>query len=221
MRHAFTTLAVLAIVTLTACNTMRARVADFDLEGSLSTQSLSGEPVASRLLSTSFKNPQKLSPYSDLFYDGPLLRADFSVNSDFLRFSLSNKSNEQIKFCFNEAELITPFKTSGSKLAVYSSVIAGKVVYSDPVIKGQTKTAPALFLDAHQKSTIAMSPDYSGVFPSKKIFNIRLDENELYYLDNSTSPNLELRIPIEYEGKREMLVLKFSPTAINTRISYR
>ncbi|MBC3931727.1 hypothetical protein [Undibacterium curvum] len=215
---------IFILLCLTACDTMRARVADFDLDGTLRIQTPSAEIIESKPLSKSLKNPQKLSPYSDLVYDGPLLRADFSVNSDFLRFSLNNKSNGQVKFRFDEAELVSPFQTSGSKLSVYSSVIAGNAgnaVSSDPVVKGRTKMAPVLVLDAHQTSTIAMSPDYSGVFPSKKIFNIRLDENELYYLDNSLTPNLELRIPIEYAGKREILVLSFSPTAINARLSYR
>lgn len=212
---------IFAILALSACGTMIAKVADFDLEGTLTIRNQSSEPVEKIVLSKTLKDPRKISPYADLFCDGQLMSANFSINSDFIRMNFYNKSNGQIKLRFDEAELRSNFQPKGVKLKVYSSVIAGDTRYSDTVTKGVVKNAPALILDSHQKSTISMSPDFSGVFPNKKIFNIRLDENERYYLDNSTSSTLELIVPIEYEGRSEILILNFSPTSINSRKSYR
>ena len=81
-------------------------------------------------------------------------------------------------------------------------------------------TPPSLCFAEGELTGFGFVVDMAELFPSGNMFNIKSEGKETKLLDRGIGNWLKIRVPIEYEGKREELEITFTATDSAARRAY-
>ena len=154
-------------------------------------------------------HPQGPSPFPNLGYEGKLFEWLIVASPGSFGYMIRNKVSGPLCFRFDEALLTSNMQPKEIPMRVYSARL-GPI--SKPTLlipykgKGSDRLVsapPMCFMEKQDHFSLGLHLD--ELFPSGNTFNIRVSGNDTTLLDRGIGNWLKIRVPIEYQGKREEL----------------
>lgn len=219
--------AALLIFLVAGCAAIGTVIVDVDVDAQISGRDAAGRtwlaPTA-EFIKQKRHFPQSGPPFFNVQYQGKVIDWIFTVwPTNFGGFVRSNATGP-VCFRFDQARMTSNLQQEEVPLQVYYAQQGG---YNARTLLLQNKPGEHRFFDApklcfaqEKGSPFTLSPDMSALFPSGKMFNINQSGKELNYSQRGTGNWLKIFVPIEYEGKREDLEIKFTAIDSKARMSY-
>lgn len=149
------------------------------------------------------------SDYPAPTYNGKLFEWQFGAGSEGFGHAIRSKVSGKLCVRFDQALLTSNMQTKEIPMRVYFALQGNG---QRPTLRMRSKskenrmfTPPQLCFSQDKLEPFAFAVDLSELFPSKNMFNIRWAGSDPKLLDNGVGNWLKIRVPFEYEGKREEL----------------
>ncbi len=220
-----TVCSIAMVFSVTACASLGTHVVDMDVDASLSVRSapngawtpIAGENVKSRdsrsvalVPSTTFRSKLLdwrilMSPHSMGYFIKSNVPGKLCLRFDEARIS-SNMHDGELPFQVTYVE-----HGSGPTIRNTSGIL--------PEMKPAFSAPPLCFAEGENTKFGFILP-VTKLFPSGKLFNLNWDGNSIILLDKGIGNSLRMRVPIEYDGKREELEITLKLKDARARLIY-
>jgi hypothetical protein len=206
------------------CESMRTVIVDVDFDVQLQVRDSSGrlQRAAPEEL-VKKRHPQAASPFPNTHYEGKLFEWRISVSDRSLGYLIRSNSNGPVCFRFDEAQIASNFQPQEVPLRItwarYGSSV-GEIQVRRSMPGEQPYAAPPVCAPPEKGATFGFVPDYSELFPNGQVFNINQAGKSLNYSEHGAKNWLKIRMPIEYDDKREELEVIFTGNDSKARFSY-
>lgn len=209
------------ILGLTGCESMRTVIVnvDFDVELQVRDETTNAVRVMKHDI-VKKRHPKAASPYPNIHYNSSLFEWIIGASPGTVGYFFKSNLNSPVCFRFDQATLTSNFKSTPTPLSItwtrYGEV--GGVVTVERSSIYATRPMPSQCANADKGTSFDFVADYTQLFPSGQIFNINQQGKNRDYTEHGAGNWLKMRLPIEYDGKREMMEVTF--TAINSVARY-
>ena len=211
------------VVVTAGCESIRTVIVEVDFDVDLQIRDATNNAlIVMKHEIVKKRHPQAASPYPNIHYNSPLFEWIIGASPGGIGYFFKSNLKQPICFRFDQAMLTSNFKPSPTPLGVTWArygAIGGQIKVDRSSIYAPG-TMPSLCASPDKGATFAFVADYSDLFPSGQLFNINQQGKSSHYTEHGAGKWLKMRMPIEYEGKREIMEVTF--TAINSiaRFSY-
>lgn len=162
------------------------------------------------------RHTQSRSPFSNTVYDGELFEWRFLVDPTSLGYAIRSKVPGPLCFRFDQARLtsnLQPKEIPMQASAVQQSSPSKPFVPAkNPPGKRPMFTPQPLCFEQGELTVFGFVVDMAELFPSGNMFNIKWEGKETKLIDRGVGNWLKIRLPIEYQGKREELEITLTAT---------
>jgi hypothetical protein len=219
-----TILASVGLAMSAGCESMRTVIIDVDFDVQLQVRDSSGrlQRAAPEEL-VKKRHPKAASPFPYVDYQGKLFEWSIGASDGSLGYFFRSNSSGPICFRFDEARLTSNFQPKEVPLRIKGArygPIGGEILLKRSIPGEQPYAAPPVCAPPEKGATFSFVPDYSELFPNGQMFNINQAGKSLNYSEHGAKNWLRIRMPIEYEGKREELEVIFTANDSKARYSY-
>jgi hypothetical protein len=207
------------------CESMRTVIIDVDFDVQLQVRDSSGriQRAAPEEL-VKKRHPKAASPFPYVDYQGKLFEWSIGASDGSLGYFIRSNLREPVCFRFDEARLTSNFQQKEVPLRVQwarygplrGEILVRKSLSGDDAYF----VAPSICAAPDKGSTFGFVADFSELFPNGQMFNINQKRKSLKYSEHGAKNWLKIRMPIEYEGKREELEVIFTANGSKARFSY-
>lgn len=200
-------------------------VVDFAIEAKVNRRDAAGRPVAQRPQEISIlpRPAGLLSPFSAVHYETEVLAWAFGTGTDGFGGGVRNLTTGPMCFRFDEAKLASnlyPAEIALSVSVVAHTLSGGWTVLGSTDPKKLRYFAPPSLCFAPNKSvSLTIGPDLSVLFPNLTMFNVKWPDGEPNLNERGIGNWLKIVVPIEYDGKREILEVRLTATDSKARLS--
>jgi hypothetical protein len=170
------------------------------------------------------RHPRSTSPFANTVYDGALFEWRFLADPKSIGYSIRSKVPGALCFRFDQARLTSNLQPNEIPMRVnsmrYDSPSKPFVPVKNPPGERPMFTPPLLCFAQGELTGIGFVVDMAELFPSGNMFNIRWEERNTNLIDRGIGNWLKIRVPIEYEGKREELEITLTATNSAAWLAY-
>lgn len=200
---------------------MQTLIIDVDLDVQVGGRDAAGRPwqAASAEIIRQPRHPQAASPFANVDYKGKVFEWKFGADPGSFGDSIHSKIAGPLCFRFDQARLTSNMQSKEIPLRVSSAWYDGRFIIRNNVGENRFVDAPSLCF-SEKVHAVGLLPDLSQLFPSGKMFNIRSSGKDPNLLDRGVGNWIKIRVPIEYEGKREEIEVTLTAKDSKGRISY-
>lgn len=166
-------------------------------------------------------SPNALSQFPEIAYEGTRLRWQFGVGSSGFTGTIQNKTAASFCVRFDQATLTSNFQSKPVPMRV--TQVIQKAYKKEWLIlrgdKGEIKIfdPPKLCFTPMQPELYMLSIEASPLFPSGNLFNIN-------HAGPKTGQGIgnwfRIQVPVEYDGKPELMDITFKATDSKLTVSY-
>jgi hypothetical protein len=218
------TLTGVGLVLSAGCESMRTVIVDVDFDVQLQVRDATGRVQrAAPEEFTRKRHPQAASPFPYVDYRGKLFDWSIGASNGSLGYFFRSNSSGPICFRFDEARLTSNFQPKEVPLRIKGArygPIGGEILEKRSIPGEEPYAAPSVCAPPEKGATLGFVLDYSELFPNGKMFNINQAGKSLTYSEHGAKNWLRIRMPIEYDGKREELEVVFTANDSKARNSY-
>jgi hypothetical protein len=175
---------------------------------------------------TELPKPAGLAPFPSIGYNGDVFGWEVSTGNNGIGSVIKNHSAAQLCFRLDQArmnsnfnDMYQPLRAMGRGLYFADGKRDIQIASRQQPPQQHLKLEP-LCLPPGGTIKLTLSPDYEGLFPNKTLFNATWPENEARIIERGIGNWLGIEIPLEREGKSEVIRFKLTSTDIRTRTSY-
>ncbi len=208
-----------------SCASIRTVIVDVEFDVQLEVRDSSGR--AQRATPEELvkkRHPKAASPFPYVDYEGKLFEWSIGASDGSLGYFLRSKSSGPMCFRFDEARLTSNFQQKEVPLRVrwarYGPIRGEVLVRKSLSGDDAFFAAPSVCAATDKGSTFGFVADFSELFPSGQMFNINQTRKSLKYAEHGAKNWLKIRMPIEYDGKREELEVLITAIDSKARFSY-
>ena len=198
-------------------------IVEFDLEAQLSGRDATGktwraEPqefISIRL------HPKASTPFPPLQYQGKDFDWEFATNPRAFGGFVVNKTQGRLCFQFAEARLTSSMQAD--EIPIRASYFYHYIANTKTPIERREATffsPPPVCHSPGERGYFLISPDLSALFPTGHMFNIRWPDFEASPVGKGVGQWVQLKLPVDIDGKREELLLKLTVRDSASRKSY-
>jgi hypothetical protein len=167
-----------------------------------------------------------LSPFDATQFKSERFSWTFGTSTLGFGGSFANHSNRTLCLHFDEARLSSnlrsdsvPLRTFSTRYVQSSDRIMRTTGSTDPR-KRELTAPPTMCIPPLKSALISIGPDLSNVFPTGLMFNVRLPDTGIELVDKGVGNWMNLSLPIEFDGKREMIEVKLTARDSKARVTY-
>ncbi len=175
-------------------------------------------------LVTSTRDPAAKTPFPVLEYRGSIFTWQFAMGARAFGGRIQSLGSGPVCFRFDQATLKSDSSDTEAAMQVSSVVhrpAKGSGIRNLPRPNEVRKfTAPKMCFSNLRPEHFDLTPDLTQLFPNNRLFNVRLDDVSGNLLESGEGHWVEVGVPIEYDGTRETLTVRFTATASKTRTSF-
>ncbi|MBL8523262.1 MAG: hypothetical protein JNN20_06215 [Betaproteobacteria bacterium] len=215
---------ICALLFTSGCSTVRV---NFDLDINVTGRDADGrawqsEPkdITTRLLSARSSSSFPLKQY-----DHPAFRWIVSMGAQTFGGSIRSKLDSPVCFRFDQARISSNMRQDDIPFGVFDSFQIQAPQPPMPayrVDRTKMKWPPGFCFApiSNAFDTFWFMPDLSLLFPNKRMFNVTWQEFEIEKMQRGKGNWLKLKVPVEYQGKREELEFTFTVIDAEARYVY-
>lgn len=166
-----------------------------------------------------------LQLFDTVRYVGELLEWHFATHGESFGGTVTNRSLKRLCLRFDQAQVASNLHPEKVPLLVYAATYRlpdGRYVKEGSTIpKYRTFfAAPSLCLDGGSAASVSLSLDLRQLYPSSRLFNVKLVPSSSSLADKGIGNALFLGLPIEFDGRAQQLSVELIAKDTGTRISY-
>lgn len=168
------------------------------------------------------RHPDSASPFAAVKFRGEAFEWTFGIGSLGLGSAVTNRLATPLCFRFDEARLSSNFHPDEvpMRVARMRHNVSGKWVILGDRTDENYFVPPPLCLAPEKSAQFSLSPQLSGLFPTRRMFNVQWPDGEPSLTDQGIGNWLKVVLPIEHDGKREMLQVTLTATDSRARKSF-
>ena len=218
-----TVLCALLSATTTGCASMQTLIIDIDVDAQVAGRDSAGRmwQAAAGEIVRQQRHPQAASPFGHVVYRGKVFEWRFDADVGGFGYSIQSLVSEPVCFRFDQARLTSNMQVHEIPLRVSRYARAGETSQRNNVGEKRFVDAPALcFNSGAAGSGFGLLVDLAELFPSGNNFDIRWKDKDPDLLNRGVGNWIKIRVPYEYEGKREEIEVTLTVKDSKGRISY-
>ena len=212
------------IATSSGCASIQTLIIDIDVDVQVAGRDANGrawQAMPSELIRQP-RHPQAASPFGHVVYRGKVFEWRFDADVGGFGYSIQSMVSEPVCFRFDQARLTSNMHAQEIPLRVSWFTRPGLTPPRRKVDEKRIFDAapPLCFSKGASGSGFGLLLDLTELFPSGNNFDIRWRDKDTNLLNRGIGNWIKIRVPYEYEGKREEIEVTLTAKDSKGRISY-